>query len=825
MKSTRFSSFLVLTFMSSWYLAAQQGAPKVLRVNAPSAVAGKAEPISVELQQNAQVRKVTLRYRSFGETSFKGMEMLLSGNIATATIPADVILPPYVEYYFELQLDAGTETYPMVNPDANPLQFAVKPANSKDSEVRFLSPDAGETVAEQDLVIAVSLFYASDAVNRKATTLFLDGVNVTGQAVWSDDVLLYSPQNFGTPLNLGAHFIRVELRDTTGKPYHAVEESFNLSSATALAEQKARLQSAGNASVEYRNEALSSGTTTYLRGDARIDNTYKSIGFGGSVHLDNQERSTLQPQNRYLLYGQTDFLRLQYGDAFPQYPSLILSGTRVRGITGNLALGFFNLDVTYGQTTRRIEGIYDSTFTYPSLSAAGGRPSQTVRAGNDSTFNFFNSGTFARNLIAVRPSFGSGENFQLGFTYMHAIDDTNSVRYAIQPQENAVVGTDLTLAFDDQRIKLETQTAVSLANTNIFGGNFTDAQLDSLAINGGVDLRKDLPVAIGTVERIITVNQNIFPTNPIFDQNNKLTTLPGLSTEATLSLNYFGNFLRTQFFRRGAGYQSFGNPYLQTDIQGFQVSDYLRLFSNRVLLSLSYEGKSDNTAFTKAGTTSYSNFNSSLTLNLAANIPTFSIGYGLFGRQNDQLIFQNVSTPDSATKAADEATNRYYFGANYDFTAGIRHTLTASISIADKKDNTFYRRNQSNNFLQLAWNGQFNIPLQTTVSVLYSGNSNDQQLFKPDTTLSGRLGPDSTLATTSFNYTVVTVGARYSMLEDHLRFAAAVSPQFGVFNRVTYTGSADYTVDRHDFAFQVNYYQNSGMADDRIFSLIYRFLF
>jgi len=825
MKCTRIPSVLFLTFVGSMYLAAQQSAPKVLKVNVPNAVAGKSQPISVELQQNTQARKVTLRYRSFGETSFKGMEMLLSGNIATATIPADAILPPYVEYYFELQFDAGPETYPVANPEANPLQFTVQAANPKDAEVRFLSPEPGETVAVEDLVIAVSLFYASDAVDRKATTLFLDGANVTAQAVWSDDVLLYSPQNFNVPLNLGAHFVRVELKDTTGKLYHTVEENFNLSSATAIAEQKARLQTVGNANVEYRNEALSSGTTTYLRGDARIDNTYKSIGFGGSLHLDNQERSTLQPQDRYLIYGQTDFLRLQYGDAFPQFPSLIMSGTRVRGITGNLALGFFNLDVTYGQMTRKIEGTYDSTFTYPSVSAAGGRPSQTLKAGNDSTFQFFNGGIFTRNIVAVRPSFGSGENFQLGFTYMHAIDDTNSVRYAIQPQENVVVGTDLTLAFDDQRIKLESQTSLSLANTDIAGGNFTDAQLDSLATNGGVDLRKDLPVSVGTVEKIITVNQNIFPTNPILDQNNKLTTMPGLSTEAILSLNYFNNFLRTQFFRRGAAYQSFGNPFLQTDIQGFQVSDYLRLFSNRVFLSLSYEGKSDNTAFTKAGTTSYSNLNTSLTMNLAANIPSLQIGYGVFGRNNGQLIYQNVATPDSVTKTADEATNRIYFGANYDFTAGIRHTLTASISIADKKDNTFYRQNQSNSFLQLAWNGQFAIPLQTNVSVLYSGNSNDQQLFKPDTTFSGRLGPDSALITTKFNYTVVTVGGRYNMLGDNLRLAASISPQFGAFDRVTYTVSADYTMDRHNLAFQMNYYQNSGMTDDTIFSLIYRFMF
>lgn len=63
------------------------------------------------------------------------------------------------------------------------------------------------------------------------------------------------------------------------------------------------------------------------------------------------------------------------------------------------------------------------------------------------------------------------------------------------------------------------------------------------------------------------------------------------------------------------------------------------------------------------------------------------------------------------------------------------------------------------------------------------------------------------------------------LLENSLHLAAFVSPQFGAFDRVTYTASADYSVDRHNFTFQMNYYQNNGMTNDTIVSLIYRYLF
>ncbi|MBI4428929.1 MAG: hypothetical protein HY562_07405 [Ignavibacteriales bacterium] len=811
-------SFLgILVFTSSVVAQVQ---PAISKVNVPPAADRQPLSLSVDLSRTTDVRKVVIWYRSFGESEFKELEMLLAGRNASVTLPAEVVLPPYIEYFIEATLESGSETYPLENPRANPLQISVKQADPKDEEIRILSPEPGETSAAEDFVVAVSLYFASDNVDRTKTRIILDGFDVSKDAILSEDVILYNPKNFNRPLNLGAHFLKVELRDSTGATYHSREITFNLSTAIAIAEEKARLRAIGNGQLEFRNENLSAGGTTYLRGDFRVDGTYSILNGGASVHVDNQEKSERQPQNRFLGYLETSFLRLQVGDAFPRFPSYIVSGKRVRGVSGNLMLGIFNVDASFGQTERFIEGQYDSTHVFPDSSAADARPSNTIQTDRNNYFkyDFFTRGTYTRNFLAVRPSFGSGENYQLGFTYMKAKDDIPSIKYGTRPAENLVVGSDLLLAADDQRLKFETQLSLALTNEDISGGNFTEAEKDSVTASSGISKTQ-----LNLAEKIITVNENLFPTNPVS------TGLPGVAGEAALTLNYLNNFLRAVAYHRGAAYKSFGNEFLQTDIRGFQVSDYIRLFSNRLLTSLSFEQKSDNTADTKEVTTKYVNFNGSLSVNPGVNLPTFQLGYGQFGRTAglDQGTRNAVTNrPDSATvsSSADEKTSRYLVAASYDFTSGIRHLASVSFSLADRKDNTYKKQNQQNMFLQTSVTSNFtSMPLQTIVSILYSKNTNDRQTFYTD---SVKFNQDSALARTEFNYTMVTVGGTLRMLNDDLRLVATVSPAFGAFNRVNFQFGADYTyAQRHNFLFQADYIQNAGLGDDTIISLIYRFNF
>ncbi|MFH0992024.1 MAG: hypothetical protein V1799_18620 [bacterium] len=785
----------------------------VARVNVQQGTERQPVPVSVEFTQATGISQVMLRYRRFGESEFKEVEMLLAGRTATGSIPPEVVAPPYVEYYVFANLGGGkTETYPLENAEVTPMKVPVQGVNPKDLEVRILSPEKGETISFEDLAVAISLFYASDDVNKKGTRIYIDGSEVSSQAVFADDIITYAPQNFSQQLNLGLHFIKIELRDKTGAVYHSIESSFNLSTAAAIEAEVSRLHAGVDGQLEYRNENISSVKTTYTRGEMRLNGTYKSLRFGSNVNVTNEEKPERQPQNRLMGWAETDFLRLEVGDSYPRLPSLIVSGKRVRGLSASLMLGFFNVDVTYGKTVRPIEGLRLKDTTYLDASAVSSRPTNTLQIAG-LKYEEFTPGSYGRDFFAVRPSFGSGENFQLGVTFMKAKDDIGSIKRGIFPQENLVAGSDLVIAFDDQRFKLEGQTSLSIVNTNIKEGSFTQAQLDSVRARDPQQA-KDLEDIKKLAEQFITINENVFPSNPAGEG------LPSMSYEGVLTLNYLNNYIRANLFHRGSAYLSFGNEFLQTDIEGLNVSDRIRLFQNKLLLSLSYEKKNDNTGNKKPVTTDFSTINSSATIFPAVNWPSFTVGYGTNTRKNNA----NISDPGQRLLVADDEISRIFVQSNYDFTLGARNNLSLSLNMADKKDKTFFKRDQTNNNISASLSSIYAIPLQTTIS--FTQSSNESQAM-----LKSLSGADS-LAKAAFGYTSVAVNAQYRVLNERLRIALTAAPSFGDLKRTLVQLGLDFTVnEHHNLIFQVDYIKNSStistikLEDDMITSLVYRFNF
>ncbi len=842
-------------------LSYSQVSQYIIEVKAPPAIEKNPITISVSLAQNALVNKVLINYRQFGESEYKELEMLLAGRTAVATLPAKTITPPFIEYFIKLQLTDRTEAFfPQENPEFNPLKITVQGVDPKDAEIRFLSPEPGETLTAEDLAVAISLMFASDAVDKKQTKLFLNGVDVTNEAILSDDVLLYSPKNFDKPLDIGTHSLRIVLNDTLGKLYYSKQTSFNLSTAAAIEEQKSSLQYMGNAQLEYRNENIGGASNTYTRGDTRLSGAYKFLSFGYDMHLTNEDTPDRQPQNRFLGTLQVDeYLKIQIGDAYPVFPSLFISGKRVRGVTGSVTTGYLNVDVSYGKTMRSIEGkvLDGGPMLYAdSTAAAADRTSkQYIRTDFDPItgkwrplYQRFQTGEYAQDFIAVRPSFGSGQNFQLGLTYMKAKDNVSSIRYGDHPRENFVAGTDLFISFDNQKIRWTTQAAFSLLNTDISEGDLSDAAIDS--IKGVYDITKtaaeiekakkdaqDLKDIAKMGRKFITINENLSPLDPKHG-------FPSLSVESELTLNYFNNYIRALVFRRGANFKSLGNEYVQTDIAGINVSDRIRLFDNRILTGISYETKWNNVQNENKPRTTYNTFNGSITAYPGATWPTFTVGYGFNTRNTPvdmkhrmlittvidstvgAITYSHIDTTILPTKSdsttfADEITNRIFFAMNYDFHALTRQSLNATVSIANKTDNTFNLRNQDNISFTTSLTTFYKIPLQTTIAIIVSHNK--AYSAKQDPITKKYL---TEMYETPFDYQTISLNARYRLMNDRLNLLATLAPSFGDFKRTLVQAGADYQVmENHYLVGQFDYIHNPNRSSDLVFSVLYRFSF
>ncbi len=816
-------SLFFILFFSIWSLSGNswaQGIGKILSVKSTQAVEGNDFLVTVEVAMNSNISQMTLFYRQFGQSEFRQIEMTLNGTTASGTIPGSFITPPFTEFYIEMQLRNNTkETYPLQNPGTSPAQISVRGISEKDKEVIVLSPEKNDRLSKEDLFISISLIYASPEVDKSATKIYLDQVDVSKQAVFSGDLISYFPENFPGTLRDGPHSLKIELYTTKGELYHTVYQSFVTVSAEFLESKQNKFAYGAQAELESRNETIDDVSTWYNRATVRLNGGWTDTRFQSYLHLTSEEKDYRQPQDRYYIGGETSWLKLGLGDAYPTFPNIILNGQRVRGITGSLLLNYFNVDVTYGQILRNVEGTFIAKVPADSVSISQLENNMKRLSGADSGYyDQYGPGTFKRNLFAIRPSFGSGETFQLGFTYMHSIDDMGSINYGPQPEENVVAGSDLTIKADHQRIQLNAQAAMSVVNTDITSGNITDARIDSLFGDG-----KPFGGDTSTIKKLrdfakpfITVNENISPLDP--------TKKGSLAYETALSLNYFGNYLKGTYLSRGGEYQSFGQPNLPYDERGFNLLDRLRLLDNSLFLTGSFEKLKDNLQGGEVATTTSLNYNISLAYYPRFNFPNVTLGFGGYSKNN------NIEATDTLEfrreHMMDDKIHRIFGQIGYDFIAVVKHNATFSFNISTMTDNRASRDtinfhgielDSKNNMFAFVLTSFYSIPLQTTVSLTINTNSNPSQVL--DFTL-----PE--IQANKFDYTTLLVSGTYRLLEERLRVAASISPTFGDLKRTLYEGSAQYMItNQQSLAFQlylINNPGNTGSKNDVIASLIYK---
>lgn len=753
--------------------------------------------VSATLFSTENISGINLFFKKFGENEYRNIEMLIAGNTASAQIDAEYVLPPYIDYYLLITLKNGnTQTYPVgIEQGITPLQIAVSGASEKDKEIIILSPSDGEILSQENLLISISFFKAPDNVDIKKTKIFLNNEDVTGLALFTNELIVLSGESFEGNLPGGSRLLKVEIYDKDGNSYHTISKTFQVVSAAIAEQVSSRWKSLGNLRAESRSETFNTASTWYNNLSADFNASYDQWRINGYVYLTSEEKSNLQPYNRYSAQLKNgEWLELRVGDTYPRFPSLIMDGKRIRGFSGYLNLGFINVAAAVGESDRKIEGALLQTYTKDQVPLGSDIiPISAAKYGKP--FGRVNLGTFQRDLFALRPSFGSGENFQLGFTYLHSKDKTGSIEFGSRPQENVVLGSDIKIAFDEQNVLFTTQVAFSMFNKDISSGNLTDAQIDSIfGPNGLYDIDPDQVKTIRDIlGKFITVNQYIGPLNP--------QEFASIAGEAALNLNYLNNNIRASYIYRGNDYLSFGQSYVRTDLKGINIVDRIRMFDNKVFLSVGYESLEDNLQKTKPATTKYNTLSASLSIFPRTDFPNITIGFNKSDNKN------GLKTTDPVNKnfVVDDITNRFILQLSYDFVAMVKHTSSLSFTTQNREDNSLSNTDATYNAAGFTLNSYWTSQISSLFQILYSS---------------------SEIATIPFDYVTLSLGGRYRLLENKLQLSATISPSFGDFKRQTFEFLADYNVIANlNLAFQARVFKIPGRDTNSIIGFVTRLNF
>ena len=235
------------------------------------------------------------------------------------------------------------------------------------------------------------------------------------------------------------------------------------------------------------------------------------------------------------------------------------------------------------------------------------------------------------------------------------------------------------MSFDNRNIIISGEAAMSVLNSDITTGSFTEEQIDSIYSSEGVqggdsETFKQLSNTFGSV---MTVNQFIEPLN--------FTELSSLATEGTIELNYYSNNLSGSYIYRGSQFISFGQEYTRTDVQGFNINDRINFAKNQLMVTLGYENLHDNLQKTKLYTTTFQTFRISASLSLLANAPYLTIGY--IRNENSN----GVEPEDTLRINVDDVTNRFSVNVGYDFNFKVRHNTTLGFMASQRDDDGHYR--------------------------------------------------------------------------------------------------------------------------------------
>ncbi len=693
----------------------------------------------------AQPERMLIYFREKGATQFEYVEMQLQTESYRGLIPAGKVIAPEIEYFIVAAFaNKKMITSPAANPMSEPFvvqiieeskskgvgfQFSemnIKSATGAIVKIAILSPEPGSDVQKEDVVVAVSLSEKEGHLNQDKIKLYFDDKDVTTKTEISTFLITYVPHD----ISAGNHSVKILFTDSKEGLFKPVEWSFHVKHTKDKKFSPSKYLN-GNIYFDARTENISDSSLSSVNTGVNISGSIGGIHYRSSIYVTSFEYPGSQPRNRYFWEVKTRWLGIRLGDTNPLLNNLMLWGNRVRGIEGDLKLGFFNLKIVQGETQRGLEGALLSVELDPIT--------------ND-TLRTYRYGDYRRKLVAVRPSFGSGHNFQLGFNYLKVKDDIRSIDIGIQPKDNVVIGSDVLIALFRQRFVLKAGVALSLLTRDISEGSITKSQIDSV-------FETEIPIDPNDFEDIFVFNTSTTPLNPF--------ELSSLAYNAEANIHLLHNSFQFQYRSIGAEYVSLGNTFLRNNIQGFSLSDRIRLLQNQLHLTLGYEHFIDGLDLEKDG---YKNTNpiEIIAVKFGINyyphilgLPTVSLNLREKNRSNglDTLNAIGNQNQDVAIQLGYEFPFRE-----------TNSSIQLSFIGSDRNDNyNSIAANVASDVRMLTIRTRYQIPLVTTISFSSNGSQTGEDTSK-----------------TSFDYNQFGFSVDYSFFRNRLRVNSGIFATTGV---------------------------------------------
>jgi len=634
------------------------------------------------------------------------------------------------------------------------------------TDVIVMNPEPDSEVSGENLLIAAS-FIGINNVDPGRIRLIVDGNDFTEESFIDNDMLTCLI-DFMEP---GTHKIDLFVLDMA----EPISWEFTSTSIENPIKYSGRIKSSSsldqiddqNLSINKLNIDFSGSAMDWLT-------------FNSSIKVTSQENQLYQSRNVYgFNFGINEIFNFRIGDSNPRISHYTLNGKRIRGLEFGLNYKWLSIKYVKGELNRAVQGSIDNAYSYTvKTDTSGSKYLALDRSGY----------TFKQNLSTFRLALGEGDKFQLGLNLLKARDDTSSVNYRINdaqiyyeptslgsvdgldsgkvyslsqlddkakiidpqnwsgigPKDNIVLSSDMGINLFSKRLRLDGEVAFSMTNNNIWGGPITLAGLDTL-VDDSVDSSlssfdlSDFPDP-SDYEKYIIINSNLAPLVPIdinaFGDSSTISitdaifSMPSLAYRGRMVTNFFGNYLAVEYSQIGSEFNSLANPYLVKNKRGWSITDKIKLFQNRLMLSLAYKYYDDNILTTVENVTSQSDLTLGVNAIPGPELPTFNMSFRVTDRDNGIKNITVLNDNNIIDNREQTFTDNFMLNINHRFNLMWEHSLSGTYVMISKKDNYFDRAqdfvdpSMATNVINMSIKTRYNSPLETTVNI----TSNESEL-------------------------------------------------------------------------------------------------